>query len=107
MNIVSTKKCPLCNRLGRVVSSNNSISPGICLDCLERLVPYTDLVSVDKFCRTYDIPFLPDKWMRIAEEMKEGVFEHYITVVMDEYKNDLNYKEKNDNSSLWSIVNQQ
>lgn len=107
MNIVSTKKCPLCNRLGRVVSSNNSLSPGICLDCLERLVPYTDLVSVDKFCRTYDIPFLPDKWMRIAEEMREGVFEHYVTVVMDEYKNDLSYKEKNDNSSLWSTVNQQ
>ena len=107
MAIISTKKCPLCNRLGRVISSNNPVSPGICVDCLERLVPYTDLNAVDHFCRTYDIPFLPDKWIRIAEEMKENTYEHYVSVVIDEYQNDLNYKEKNDNSSLWSTVNQQ
>ena len=60
------KGCPICKRPTEVVPTNNPLYPGICLECLQELVDYRDLNQVDFFCRTYNIPFLPEKWLRIA-----------------------------------------
>lgn len=105
MTYTSTKKCPKCNTLGVVVNSNNPLVAGLCKDCLKKLVNCKDLVSADQFCKTYNIPFNPDKWVRMAEDLGSDMFETYIQVVMDEYKNDPDYKSANDNSSLWENVN--
>lgn len=106
MAYTSTRRCPQCNKLGIVVNSNNPLSPGICKECLERLVPWNNLAAVNNWCRTYNIPFNPDKWTRIASEMKGDSFETYITVIMDEYKADPSYHEKDDKTELWNRVNE-
>lgn len=105
MNYSSTKRCPRCNKLGIVVNSNNPLSPGICTDCLAELVSWKDLKAVDNWCRTYNIPFNPDKWIRMSKELEDQTFKEYINVIMDEYKSDPNYKEQEDNGELWKKVN--
>lgn len=106
MNCVSTKRCPKCNKLGIVVNSNNPLSPGICKECLASTVPWNNLQAVDVFCRTYNIPFNPDKWIKIANEMKEDTYETYVSVVMEEYRNNPNYVIEKDNADLWGKVNE-
>jgi hypothetical protein len=64
------------------------------------------LSAVNNWCRTYNIPFNPDKWTRIAGELKGDSFETYITVVMDEYKADPSFHEPNDKTELWNRVNE-
>ncbi len=106
MGYTSTKRCPKCGKLGIVVNSNNPLSPGICTDCLKELVPWDDLKAANNFCRTYNIPFNPDKWIRIAKSERDNVFITYVSVVMEEYRSDPNYKEEKDNSNLWEKVNE-
>lgn len=106
MAITSTKRCPSCNQLGIIVNSNNPISPGICRECLSKLVPYNNLKEVDKWCRTYNIPFNPDKWVKMAEVFKQDTFEKYLEVVMEENKSAFFYKSDKDNSDLWGQVNE-
>lgn len=106
MTITSTKRCPSCNQLGIIVNSNNPVSPGICRECLSKLVSYKDLKAVDKWCRTYNVPFNPDKWIKMAEVLKEDTFEKYLEVVMEENKSSFFYNNGNDNSDLWGRVNE-
>lgn len=102
----STKRCPACNQLGIIVNSNNPLSPGICRDCLKKLVPTNDLKKVDRWCRTYNIPFNPDKWVKMIPLLKDDVYAEYVRVVMEEYQNDFFYKDENDKGDLWGRVNE-
>lgn len=55
-------KCPKCGRLAdAIIFSNNPIAPGLCLDCLNREIDYKNLEQADFFCRTYNIPFEPQR----------------------------------------------
>lgn len=56
-----TGKCPKCGRLGEIILSNNPVSPGICAECLNRELDYNNIQQADFFCRTYNIPFDPNK----------------------------------------------
>ena len=99
------KGCPICKRPTEVVPTNNPLYPGICLECLQELVDYRDLNQVDFFCRTYNIPFLPEKWLRIAEEAKGETFIFYVDVIKNEYPKTLYNGETA--SELWSKVNKE
>lgn len=61
MKVTANKRCPNCGQLKLVINSNNVISPGICEDCLNKAIDYKDLKAADYFCRTYNIPFDPNK----------------------------------------------
>ena len=97
--------CPICKRNVEILPTNNPLYPGICLECLQEQVDYRDLNQVDFFCRTYNIPFLPDKWLRIAEEVGEETFFHYVEVVKNEYPKTLYNGETA--SDLWNKVNKE
>lgn len=56
-----TGKCPKCNKLGEIILSNNPLSPGICINCLNTEIDYNNIKQADFFCRTYNIPFDPNK----------------------------------------------
>ena len=99
------KGCPICKRPTEVVPTNNPLYPGICLECLQELVDYRDLNQVDFFCRTYNIPFLPEKWLRIAEEAKGETFIFYVDVIKNEYPKTLYNGETA--SELWNKVNKE
>lgn len=93
------KGCPICGCTTTVVPTNNPLYPGICIKCLQNLVDPNDLNQVDFFCRTYNIPFLPDKWLRILKEVGSDVFVHYVETIRYEYANTLYNGETA--SELW------
>ena len=85
----SVSKCPICGKIGKVVKSNNPIVPGVCDKCLNEQFDYSNLKQANFFCRTYNLPFLPDRWIEIANEAKFDTFDIYTTVIGDEYPNTL------------------
>lgn len=99
------KGCPICRRNVEIIPTNNPLYPGICLECLQELVDYRDLNQVDFFCRTYNLPFLPEKWLRIAEEAKGETFLHYVDVIKNEYPKTLYNGDIA--SDLWNKVNKE
>lgn len=56
-----TAKCPKCGKIAEIIFSNNPISPGICEKCLNESLDPSNLRQADFFCRTYNIPFEPDR----------------------------------------------
>lgn len=101
MKVTSSRKCPNCGQIGLVINSNNVLSPGICESCLKKLVNYKDLKAANYFCRTYNIPFDPSKWIKIAEGVGHKVFAEYTQVMSDERSTDFFYEVENDNGALW------
>lgn len=60
--------------------SNNPLTGfPLCFDCIKKQLKYNDLTDADFFCRTYNIPFDPTIWMKIAEEGGPEVFKLYTT----------------------------
>lgn len=70
-------KCPKCGRLAEIVPSNNPISPGICGKCLAKELDASNLKQADFFCRTYNVPFQPDKWLELYKKCGDEVFVQY------------------------------
>ena len=60
MRVTNTRNCPCCKTIGKIINSNNPLSPGICTDCLNKNIDIYNINQVDFFCRTYNIPFVPD-----------------------------------------------
>jgi hypothetical protein len=54
-------KCPICGNYGDLIFSNNPLVPSICLDCVKKEVDVNNLEHADFFCRTYNLPFDPNK----------------------------------------------
>lgn len=113
-NIVSfkfqEKKCPSCKKVGKVMFSNNPLSAEtICFDCINAQLDYNNLQHADFFCRTYNLPFNPDKWIEISQEYEKDTFEVYtefmITKFNEEEKKNLYYSGTT--ADLWALANKE
>lgn len=105
MNFVDIKPCPLCGKAKRIVQSNNPIVAGVCEDCLNEQFDYTNLKQANFFCRTYNLPWHPDKWCTISKEAKQETFYEYVTVIKDEYPHSLYNEEQT--ADLWGQLNEE
>lgn len=105
MKITNTRNCPCCKTIGKIINSNNPIQPGICQECLNKHIDIYDLNKADFFCRSYNIPFVPDTWMRIVKQAGANVFEHYVQVISDEYSGKFRYTAIDDNGTIWDDIN--
>lgn len=103
--MMNHERCSKCGSTQSIVPTNNPLFCGLCDTCLKELVDYTDLKQVDFWCRTYNIPFEPDKWIQIANEVKEDAFIYYVDVIKNECPNTLYNGESA--SELWSAVNKE
>ena len=69
MSLLKIGKCALCGKLVEILPSNNPLVGGACLDCLLRQINPKNLEQANFFCRTYNIPFNPDKWTELQERL--------------------------------------
>ena len=76
-------KCPRCDKIGKLIFSNNPIAPGICTKCLQREIDPTNLEQVDFFCRTYNLPFDPKQWVELYNRCGAQVFEQYVSMFVE------------------------
>lgn len=99
-------RCPKCGKDNLILPSNNPITPGVCFNCVVGALDYDSLLHADFFCRSYNIPFEPERWVKFAEHSKENVFKEYISWVADEYRDKTLYWD-NPTGDLWKMVNDQ
>lgn len=102
-------RCENCGRVSVLVPSNNPLipTPHICFDCVRAKLTYTNLNHADFFCRTFNFPFDPDLWIKLADMPTIGdhVFEEYTKLFLqdDSYPNTL-YKN-GQTEDLWRQTN--
>ena len=77
-------KCPSCGKNSTILPTNNPLMSPVCLECINLTLDYKKIEHGDFFCRTYNIPFKPELWMKMSKEYKDTVFLEYILFIIDE-----------------------
>ena len=95
--------CSKCGQKHTILPSNNPLVPKICTKCVIQAINYNDMEQADFFCRTYNIPFDPNIWIKMAKEYKENMFKHYVDFHMED--EEVGYEH--DNMDLWKEMNKE
>jgi NMD protein affecting ribosome stability and mRNA decay len=94
---LKTSKCPKCGMERELVFSNNPLVPSVCYDCLIENIDIANIEHANFFCRTYNIPFKPETWMKIVENFRHGdnkdVIKTYVKQYLHDDKNNLYYQD--------------
>jgi len=86
-----TGKCPKCGKISEIIRSNNPLVPGLCEKCIKLELDGNDLEQANFFCRTYNIPFDPNRWTELYERCGQGTFKVYAEEQMDIADKDTHY----------------
>lgn len=64
--------------------SNNPLltSVNICFNCIQQALNPQNLDQADFFCRTFNLPFDAELWMKEAEDCGKDVFKEYTRLVL-------------------------
>lgn len=100
---VKKAKCPRCGNLNFVLPSNNPLVEGICISCINSSLDAAKVEHFAFFCRTYNIPFDPDRYMKLYQKYKQSTFIQYIETLID--TGELKYEDKV--SDLWKKVEEE
>lgn len=107
MSILKIGKCAVCGKLMEILPTNNPIAGGVCLDCLIKQINPKNLEQANFFCRTFNIPFLPDKWTELQERLgaNKQIFAHYAELWAEEHPDAPVMWAEGRTKDLWSEVN--
>lgn len=100
-----TAKCPKCGKLAEIIFSNNPLVPGICLNCIDNDLDYNNLKQADFFCRTYNIPFDPERWIELADKVGKQVFKVYTQQFFETDRKNLYYQKVT--ADLWGKLDEE
>lgn len=100
-----TGKCPKCGRLSEIIPSNNPLVSGICLKCINTEIDPSSVKQADFFCRTYNIPFEPNKWIELYERCGENTPKMYVSHFFETDKNNLYHQKFT--ADLWSKLDEE
>lgn len=108
MNFVKGK-CPKCGNNNRLLMfSNNPISgTTICFNCINENLDYQNLNHADFFCRTYNLPFIPELWITLAEQNGNETFQLYTKLVLEDENYSPNLSYSSSTKDLWSKLNKE
>lgn len=103
-----TDVCPQCGRRGVLMYSNNPLSgTTICFSCIRNNLNHKNLEHAEFFCRTYNLPWIPELWLQLAGEYEEGTFRKYTEMVLDDKENQPNLAYSSSTHDLWSRTNKE
>lgn len=97
-------KCPKCNKSQTILPSNNPLAPSICDVCITNALQYDNLEHGEFFCRTYNLPFVPDLWIKLSNINKKNTFKEYITEVSEMYEGEIYQTQTAD---LWTKADEE
>ena len=75
--------CPKCGKKATILQSNNPLVVPTCLECISSVLDYNKTEHGDFFCRTYNIPFDPELWIKMAQEFKSRIFSEYTKYIIN------------------------
>lgn len=88
--------------------SNNPLSgTTICFDCIGSKLNYDNLEHADFFCRSYNLPFDPNRWLEVVEVFGIDTFEHYTALMLEDEENRPNLAYSGSTRDLWAAVNKE
>jgi hypothetical protein len=101
-------QCPKCGRKTEVMLSNNPLSgTTICFDCINNNLSSKNLEHAEFFCRTYNLPWMPDLWLELSKEENIDLFKEYTLVVLNDDQNKPNLAFTSSTKDLWSRTNKE
>ena len=102
--------CPKCGKKKKLMYSNNPLSgPTICFDCIAEQLNPNNIEHADFFCRTYNLPWLPDLWLNLIDTVSplSSIFEQYTSLVLEDSENQPNLAYSSSTKDLWSRTNKE
>ncbi len=100
--------CPKCGGKKALMRSNNPLSgTAICFDCIKNNLNYQNLEHADFFCRTYNLPFMPELWIDLSNSEKDNVFQVYTEMMFEDSDNRPNLVYESATHDLWSKTNRE
>lgn len=90
-----------------MISNNPLVNSHICFHCLAEKLSYSNLNQIDFFCRTFNLPFLPDLWTKLSAQYKEDTFRQYTLLVLSDESNQPNLAYSSSTKDLWDRVNKE
>ena len=101
---LKTGKCAVCGANTTLIPSNNPIVPDTCAKCIEAKFDLKNLEQADFFCRTYNIPFEPNMWIKSMKQDEKNILQNYQAFYLDT----LEVKEYITNTKdVWKKVNKE
>lgn len=103
--------CPRTHALALLMSNrNNPLAEEVSFDYIATVINVRDTHSAELFCRTYNIAFMPDVWIKMADSIPvpAKMLETYAAAMFDEKQNALDGQtgEYIDRAKLtWEAVN--
>lgn len=94
---LKTGKCLTCGMITTIIPSNNPLVPPICVKCVSRNINGESLEEANLFCRTMNIPFKPEIWIKMYGELKQNIFKEYVGLFYNSEKD--SYEDTN--KELW------
>jgi hypothetical protein len=101
---LKTGRCAVCGTNTNLIPSNNPIVPDTCAKCIEAKFDLKNLEQADFFCRTYNIPFEPNMWIKSMKQDEKNILQNYQAFYLDT----LEVKEYITNTKdVWKKVNKE
>lgn len=97
-------RCPITNKTGKMIFSNNPLVPSVSLEHIEKQIDVNNLEHADMFCRTFNLPFDPEMWIK-AIQSGENVIEFYTKYFIDTHKENLYYTTTT--KDVWKEANKE
>jgi hypothetical protein len=80
---LKTGKCAICGASTALIPSNNPLVPSACPKCIELKIDLKNLEQADFFCRTYNLPFSPNMWIKSIQEDEKHIIQNYQRFYLD------------------------
>lgn len=84
--------CPRTHTLSKLMSNrNNPLAEEVSFDYIASIINVRNIHDAEKFCRTYNIAFMPDVWIKMADAipLPAKMIEEYAAAMFDERNNAL------------------
>lgn len=84
--------CPRTKTLSTLMSNqNNKMAEEVSFDYIARIIDVHNIHDAEKFCRTYNIAFMPDVWIKMADSipLPSKMIQEYAAAMFDERNNAL------------------
>lgn len=100
--------CPKCGRRAELMISNNPLSgTTICFDCIHNNLDQYNIEHGEFFCRTYNLPWKLDLWLKLAEDKECNIFREYTLLMLNDEQNKPNLAYSASTKDLWSRTNKE
>jgi len=101
---LKVNKCSKCGKTHTILPSRNPLLPEICTQCVIETFDYKNIEDADFFCRTYNIPFDPRIWIKMADEYKQNTFKEYVRL---QFEDEDESEYEHNNTDLWKTLNEE